>query len=116
MPTPKPTSIDEYIADFPKETQEILKSIRRTIRSSVPDAVETISYGMPSFKLNSTSVWFAAYKKHIGLYPMYGMDRFKEEMEMYRGKGTKDTLQFPYDKPLPLDLISKWVKYKFYKT
>ena len=115
MPSKKPVNIDEYIADFPAETQALLEQMRATIKNAVPDAHETISYGMPAFKLNSVSIWFAAYKKHIGLYPMYGMDKFKDEMEQYRGKGTKDTLQFTYDKPLPLELIAKIVKYKMEK-
>jgi len=116
MSTKKPTTIDEYIADFPKEIQELLEAVRRTIRDAAPDAIETISYGIPAFKLNSNSVWFAAYKKHIGMYPMYGMEKYEEEIEKYRGKGTKGTMQFPYNKPLPLEFISKLVKFKFYKT
>ncbi len=114
MPTKKPANIDEYIAGLPKEKQALLEKIRTTIKQAVPEATETISYGMPAFKLNDKAVWFAAYKKHIGLYPMYGIDNFKDEMEMYKGKGTKDTLQFPYGQTLPLELISNIVKYKLW--
>lgn len=111
----KPKTIDQYILGFPKGRQMLLEQIRTTIKNTVPLAEETISYGMPAFKLNSVSVWFAAYKNHIGLYPMYGMDKFRDEMEIYKWKGTKDMLQFPYDKPLPLELIARLVKYKFEK-
>jgi uncharacterized protein YdhG (YjbR/CyaY superfamily) len=112
----KPTSIDQYISGFPKDKQVLLEQIRTAIKNSAPFAEETISYGMPAFKSNSVSVWFAAYKNHIGLYPMYGMEKFRDEMEIYKGKGTKDTLQFPFDKPLPLELIARLVKYKFEKA
>jgi len=112
----KPKNIDQYIAGFPKDRQILLEEIRKTIKNAVPLAEETFSYGMPAFKINSVSVWFAAYKNHIGLYPMYGMEKFRDEMEIYKGKGTKDTLQFPYDKPLPLELIARLVKYKFEKA
>ena len=111
----KPTNIDQYISNFPVERQELLEQIRQTIKDAVPFAEETISYGMPAFKYKTISIWFAGYKNHIGLYPMYGMDEFEDEMAIYKGKGTKDTLQFSYDKPLPLDLITKLAKYKFAK-
>ena len=112
----KPISIDQYISGFPKDRQVLLEQIRTTIKKAVPFAEETISYGMPAFKLNSVSVCFAAYKNHIGPSPMYGMEKFRDEMEIYKGKGTKDTLQFPYDKPLPLELIARLVKHKFEKA
>ena len=114
MPTKKPVNIDEYIDGFPKETQALLEKIRTTIKQAVPEATETISYGMPAFKLNDKAVWFAAFKNHIGLYPMYEIDKFKDEMDMYKGKGTKDTLHFLYDQTLPLELISNIVKYKLW--
>lgn len=112
----KPKNIDQYIAGFPKDRQILLEEIRKAIKIAVPLAEETFSYGMPAFKINSVSVWFAAYKNHIGLYPMYGMEKFRDEMEIYKGKGTKDTLQFPYNKPLPLELIAKLVIHKFEKA
>jgi len=107
-----PQNIDEYIAGFPKDVQEILEKIRMTIRKAAPDAEETISYLMPTFNLNGKYlVYFAAYKKHIGFY---GAPRdnpeFKEELSAYQaGKGT---LQFPLDKPIPFDLITKIVKFR----
>jgi uncharacterized protein YdhG (YjbR/CyaY superfamily) len=109
----KPTTIDQYIATFPKERQLVLEQLRVTIKNAVPFAEETISYGMPAFKYNSIAVWFAGYNNHIGLYPMYGMEQFTAEMEYYKGKGTKDTLRFAYDKALPLELITRLVQYKF---
>ena len=109
-------TVDEYIAAQSETIQPILNQLREVIKSAAPTASEIISYGMPAFKFNSVSVWFAGYKNHIGLYPMYGMEKFRDEMEIYKGKGTKDTLQFPYNKPLPLELIARLVKYKFEKA
>ncbi|MCI0579973.1 MAG: DUF1801 domain-containing protein [Chloroflexi bacterium] len=107
-----PNNIDEYIASFPNDVQEILEKIRMTIRDAAPDAEETISYRMPTFTLKgSYLVYFAAYKKHIGFYPApIGNAEFKEEMAVYEsGKGT---LKFPLDKPIPFDLISKIVQFR----
>lgn len=103
-------SIEEYIAGFPNEVQEILQKIRMTIKKAVPEAEETISYNMPTFNLRGQYlIYFAAYKKHIGLYPVpTGDKKFNEELSTYRaGKGT---LQFPLDQPIPYNLISKIVK------
>ena len=102
-------SIDAYIATFPPETQAILEDIRATIRAAAPDAVETISYQMPTFALEGNLVHFAAFKNHIGFYPTpSGTEAFKEEIARYRaGKGS---IQFPLDEPMPLDLITRIVK------
>jgi len=106
-----PTNIDEYIAQFPKDVQEILQELRATIRAAAPEAEEAISYQMPTFKLKGYLVYFAAYKNHIGFYPVpRGIEAFKEELSAY--KGGKGTVQFPIDKPLPLELISKIVRYR----
>ena len=105
-----PKDIDEYIAGFPNDVQEILEKIRMTIRKAAPAAEEAISYKMPTFNLKGQYlIYFAAYKKHIGLYPVpVGDAEFNEEMSAYQaGKGT---LQFPLDKPIPYKLISKIVK------
>jgi uncharacterized protein YdhG (YjbR/CyaY superfamily) len=107
-----PASIDEYIAGFPPDVREILEQIRRTIREAAPDAEETISYQMPTFTLHDRYlVYFAAYKQHIGLYPVPAGDvAFKDELAPYAaGKGTA---RFPYDRPIPFDLIAKIVKYR----
>jgi uncharacterized protein YdhG (YjbR/CyaY superfamily) len=107
-----PKTIDEYIAGFPNDVQDILEKIRMTIRKAAPDAEETISYHMPTFTLNGHYlVHLAAFKKHIGLYPApTGIEEFKQDMSIY-GAG-KSTLQFPFDKPIPFDLISKIVKFR----
>ncbi|HEX6269907.1 MAG TPA: DUF1801 domain-containing protein [Anaerolineales bacterium] len=107
-----PKTIDEYIAGFPPDVQEILEKIRMTIRKAAPDAEETISYQIPTFNLNGKYlIYFAAYKKHIGLYPApIGNVDFKEDLSAYQaGKGT---LRFPLDKPIPFDLITKIVKFR----
>jgi uncharacterized protein YdhG (YjbR/CyaY superfamily) len=105
------TTIDEYIATFPKEVQQILKGLRKTIKAAAPDAEERISYQMPAFSLNGILVYFAAYKKHIGFYPgASGIQVFTKELSGY--KGGKGSVQFPIDKPLPLALISKIVKFR----
>ncbi len=104
-------NIDEYIAAFPKDIQEILMQIRETIHKAAPEALEKISYQMPTFYLNGNLVHFAAYKKHIGFYPApSGIESFKKELSVY--KGAKGSVQFPLDKPIPLDLISKIVKFR----
>lgn len=103
--------INEFIADFPDDIQIILEKIRATIQKAAPDAKEAIKYGMPTFVLNGNLVHFAAYKNHIGFYPApTGIDAFIEELAQYRtGKGT---IQFPVDKPIPYDLITKVVKFR----
>ena len=107
-----PKNIDEYIAGFPNDVQEILEKIRMTIRKAAPDAEETISYQIPTFTLKGKYlVYFAAYKKHIGLYPApRGIEKFKNELSVY--EGAKGSVKFPLDKPIPFDLISKIVKFR----
>ena len=105
-----PKTIDEYIAGFPSDVQEILEKIRMTIRKAAQDAEETISYEIPTFNLKGKYlIYFAAYKKHIGVYPVPAGDaKLNEELSVYRtGKGT---LQFPLNKPIPYNLITKIVK------
>lgn len=107
-----PKNIDEYIAAFSEEVQEILEKIRATIRKAAPDAEEKISYQIPTFTLNGGYlIYFAAYKKHIGIYPVsIGNAKLDEELSPYlSGKGTA---KFPLDKPIPFDLISRIVKLK----
>ena len=109
------STIDEYISSFPKDIQKMLEEIRSAIRKAAPDAVETISYGIPTFKLNGNLVHFAAFKNHIGFYPTpNGIEEFEKELSVYKqGKGS---VQFPLDKPLPLILITKIVKYRTKKN
>jgi len=108
----KVENIDDYISDFPGETQKYLNEIRELIRKLAPDSVESISYAIPTFSLNEKYlVYFAGFKNHIGLYPTpVGMEAFKEELSNYKtGKGS---VQFPLNKPLPIALITKIVKYQ----
>lgn len=106
-------SMDEYIATFPKEIQKILEELRATIKAAAPEANEKISYQMPTFFLKGNLVHFAAFKNHIGFFPgaiANITQAFGDEISRYvSGKGT---LQFPLDKPLPLDLVSKIVIYR----
>jgi uncharacterized protein YdhG (YjbR/CyaY superfamily) len=105
------TSIDEYIATFPAETQQILQKLRAAIKSAAPKAEEKISYQMPAFALHGNLVYFAAAKNHIGFYPTSsGIAAFKEELSKY--EGSKGAVRFPLDRPLPLTLIKKIVKYR----
>ncbi|MGE0127891.1 MAG: iron chaperone [Blastocatellales bacterium] len=106
-----PRNIDEYIAGFPPEIQEILEKIRLTIRKAAPKAEEAISYMIPTFKLHGNLVHFAAYKNHIGFYPgAAGIEAFKEELSGY--EISKGTVQFPHGKRIPFPLISKIVKFR----
>ncbi len=102
-------NIDEYIATYPENIQDILQKIRQAIKTSAPEATEAISYGMPTFKLNGNLVHFAAFKKHIGFFPTpSGVEAFKEELQGYQT--SKGSIQFPLDKPVPYDLVEKIVK------
>ena len=105
------TSIDEYIRSFPPEIQQLLEQIRDTVKHAAPEAEETINYAMPTFKLNGNLVHFAAYKNHIGFYPTpSGIEAYKEKLSVY--KSSKGAVQFPLDKPLPLDLIKEIVMFR----
>ena len=107
-----PTTIDAYVATFPLEVQALLQQIRQVIHEAVPNLGETISYGMPTFTLNGQYLlYFAAYKKHIGLYPApTGVEEFHEAVALYGGG--KGTLKFPLDKPMPFDLIRRVVRFR----
>lgn len=107
----KPKDITEYIAGYPDEVQHLLNLMRQTIRNSAPEATEKISYGMPTFYLNGNLVHFAICKNHIGFYPApSGIIAFREELSNY--KTSKGAIQFPIDKPLPIELISQIVKFR----
>ena len=108
---PSYDTIDEYIAQFTEDIQEILQQIRSVIKEAAPDATEKISYQMPTFFLKGNLVHFAAFKTHIGFYPVpSGVEKFKEELSQY--KGGKGSVQFPLDKPMPLDLIRRIVLFR----
>jgi uncharacterized protein YdhG (YjbR/CyaY superfamily) len=106
-----PKNIDEYIAGFPRDVQEILNQIRTTIRKVAPDAEEAIKYRIPTFVLNGNLVHFAAFKNHIGFYPTpSGIAAFKHQLSRY--KSAKGSVQFPIDKPMPLGLIEEIVNFR----
>lgn len=102
-----PTTIDEYIAGFPEDVQDILQKVRATVHDAAPEAVEAIKYAIPTFMLKGKNlVHFGGLKKHIGFYPApSGLVQFKEELAGY--DGTKGAVQFPLDKPIPYDLIRR---------
>ena len=108
----KPENIDEYIAEFPGDIQEKLDQVRQLIRKAAPESEEMISYGMPAFKMNGNVVWIGAFSKHIGFYPkVTGTEALKRELLHY--KGTKGSVHFPIDKPLPIELIAEMVRVRF---
>lgn len=103
--------VDEYIAQFPSDVQVKLQSLREIIRDSAPNAVEKISYKMPTYAEHGNLVHFAAYSKHIGFYPgASGIEAFKEELSRY--KGAKGSVQFPLEQPLPEELIRRIVEFR----
>ena len=104
-------NIDQYINTFPDEVQVLLQQVRATIKKHAPEAQEKICYGIPTFALNGNLVHFGAYKNHIGFYPApSGIKKFEEVLSGYKqGKGS---IQFPLDKPLPIDLIAQIVAYR----
>lgn len=105
------TNIDQYIAQFPEETQQQLERMRSIIKKAVPAAEETLGYGMPAFRLFKNLVYFAGYKNHIGLYPMpSAIAEFQEDFKVY--KSSKGAIQFPIDKPLPAELITDIVIFR----
>ncbi|SEI38112.1 Uncharacterized conserved protein YdhG, YjbR/CyaY-like superfamily, DUF1801 family [Dyadobacter sp. SG02] len=108
MAAAKHRSIDEYIATFPEDVQKALQDIRAVIRDAAPGAGETISYDMPTFNLNGTYlIYFAGWKKHIALYPVTEKIFATLSAELSGYKGSKSSVHFPLNKPIPLDLIRK---------
>src|SRR6202030_2338723 len=105
----KAKDIDGYVSQFPADVQAILQKVRTTISSAAPEAKETISYLMPAFKLHGMLVYFAAWEKHIGLYPPISGDKALGKA-VARYAGPKGNLQFPLDEPIPYDLIEQIVK------
>ena len=107
----KVNSIDEYIAQYPKDVQAILQRIRQTIQKAAPEATEKISYGIPTFTFHGNLVHFGGFKDHISFFPTAaGIEAFKEELGPYAV--SKGTVHFPLDKALPLHLVQKIVKYR----
>ena len=109
-PKKQPGTMDDYIKAFPKDVQSILGKIRQSIREAVPEAEETISYRMPAFKLKGrVLVYFAAFRRHIGLYPPAPRE-FKNEVSAY--EGPKGNLKFPISDPIPYDLVTRIVLFR----
>jgi uncharacterized protein YdhG (YjbR/CyaY superfamily) len=107
----KSATINDYIKGFPKEVREILEEVRATIQQAAPETTEKINYGMPTFDLHGNLVHFAAFKNHIGFYSTpTGHTKFQKELSKY--KGGKGSVQFPLDEPMPLELISKIVRFR----
>lgn len=104
------SAIDDYIAGYPENIQALLKTMRATIRAAAPEAREKISYQMPAFVLDGNLVYFAGWKTHIGFYPGASVEPFKDELAGY--KVDKGTIRFALDRPLPVDLISRIVKFR----
>lgn len=103
--TPTTDPVDDYIAAFPADVQSILQQIRATIRAAAPDAQEMIKYNMPAYVLDGFLVSFAAYKKHIGIYPAPdGDEEFNARLVPYRAE--RSTVRLPLNKPIPYDLVT----------
>ena len=105
-------TVDEYINSFPPDVRTVLQTLRQTIKEEAPEAEETIKYGMPTFTMQGNLVYFAAWKNHIGFYPITAaMEASIEELSAYKTSG-KGTIQFPINQPLPLPLIRTIVQFR----
>lgn len=104
--------VEHYIAQFEPPIREKLSTLRQLFFEMLPNTQESIRYNMPAFTVGKHHLYFAAYKKHIGFYPVYGLPEIEEQVSEYRAKKTKDTLHFKHDKPLPLTLIKKIIVLK----
>ena len=110
-----PATIEEYIAAFPADIQKILQDVRTTIGRAAPDAHEAMKYGIPTFVLGGNLVHFGGFKTHVGFYPTpSGIEAFKKQLAVY--EGAKGSVQFPVDRPMPLRLISRIVKFRVQET
>ena len=106
-----PQNIDDYIAGCPGHVREKLVEMRATIRKAAPGAEEIISYRMPAFNQNGILVYFAAQTRHIGFYPTSsGVTAFKDKLGNF--KSSRGAIQFPLDKPLPIGLIARIVRFR----
>jgi uncharacterized protein YdhG (YjbR/CyaY superfamily) len=105
--------IDAYIAQFESSIQERLQAIRLLVEKRVPKAEAKISYGMPAYKFQKITLYFGAYKDHIGIYPIYRASSLQAELEAYRSPNVKDGLRFKHSHPLPLDLIIRIIEEKW---
>lgn len=109
MAADAPTTVDAYINTFPPEVQEVLGRVRATIRAEAPDALEYMSYNMPSYKLHGGLLSFGGWKKHIAIYPApEGDEAFNRALAPYRAE--KSTVRLPLDQPIPYDLVAQIVR------
>jgi uncharacterized protein YdhG (YjbR/CyaY superfamily) len=106
------SEVEDYISQFEPHIQEKLNSLRQVFFDVLPHVEESIRYKMPAYKVEKHYLYFAAYKKHIGFYPVYGLPEIEDEVAKYRAPKTKDSLHFLHDKPLPIELIEKIIKLK----
>jgi uncharacterized protein YdhG (YjbR/CyaY superfamily) len=110
-----PANIDEYNAAFPDEVRSRLAGLRAAVKQGAPDAKEAIKYAMPTFVQNGNLVHYAAFKKHISLFPgsNASMEAFRSQLEAAEAKiGDKGTIQFPNNKPVPYELVTEIVKFR----
>jgi len=106
-----PETVDQYIAAFPADVKKRMQQLRKTIKAAAPKADELISYQMPGYKYFGMLVYFAAFKNHIGFYPgAGGILEFYNKLSSF--KSAKGSVQFPHDRPIPYDIISKIVKFR----
>ena len=103
-------AIDKYISQFDPEIQVRLHELRQLFFEVCPGCEESIRYKMPAYKVGKHHLYFAAYKNHIGFYPVYGLTELEEELTLYRAKKTKNSLHFMHNKPLPTDLVKKIIQ------
>ena len=104
--------VEKYIVQFGPEVRDRLMDLRQLFLEMLPQTEERIRYKMPAFKVGKHHLYFAAYKNHIGFYPVYGLTEIEDELILYRAKGTKDTLHFLHSQPLPIHLIKKIITLK----
>lgn len=108
----KPGTTEAYILQFPIETQLLLQQVRELIKKAAPGAEETISYGMPAFRLHGMLVYYAAWKSHIGLYPASSATFKSFEKELAAYTTSKGAIQFPYEKKIPVHLLTAIIKFR----
>lgn len=107
----KAATVDEYIKMYPPEVQLLLQQVRKTIKAAAPKAEEVISYGIPGYKYYGMLIFLSAWKEHISIYPApRAHESFKKELAAY--KGGKGTAQFPFDQPIPYDLIKRITQFR----
>jgi uncharacterized protein YdhG (YjbR/CyaY superfamily) len=107
--------VEKYISSFEGEVKERLQLLRHLFFEENPSVEESIRYNMPAYQVGKLHLYFAAYKNHVGFYPVYGLVEIEPEIKKYRAKGTKDTLHFKHNNPLPIDLIKRIIQLKTYQ-